>query len=365
MKYFLAGLFLPFGVFGQTITVNEMDKFTKERIIQTAVLPLKSSATEGMSLQFRSEGAKLFVVLSGHGRGAATIGIEDKALFLLANDSVIAGRSIGVQTYERDNDKNVYQYQYSLSHPSLEELTTYAVASIRIYNYKGYNDFDLPAAKGEEVKKWGLLFYKTLVKEKVILKLNPISLPQVSAHIGDSVLVSGKVTGVSYTGDSTNRVALLYLGAPYPKHYLTLIVPVIDSATEAFKEAYTNKVLTVSGRIVLQNKEPQIQVYSKEQLFVNTPVKLQEIGNYIGDSVLVYGRVLNEQQIEAPAGNFTILNIGEDFTLLTVAIQDRNKNGNTTTPEYTYKDKVVRIRGRVQWNNGKPEISVNNRGQID
>jgi len=107
MKYLFLGLILPFNSIAQQIAVNEIDRFTKQRIIKTSVVPLTSTSTEELTLQLRAEGTKLYVLLTGHGRGATTIGVDDKALFLLANDSVLSVQSTGVQSFEIDKNKRV------------------------------------------------------------------------------------------------------------------------------------------------------------------------------------------------------------------------------------------------------------------
>ncbi len=89
MKYLLWGLFLPFSSFAQQVTVNEIDKFTKQRVIQTSIVQVKFSSTDGLAFQLRSEGTKIYLTLTGYGWGTGAIGINDRVLLLLANDSVL------------------------------------------------------------------------------------------------------------------------------------------------------------------------------------------------------------------------------------------------------------------------------------
>ncbi len=368
MKYLFLGLILPFNSIAQQIAFNEIDRFTKQRIIKTSVVPLTSTSTEELTLQLRAEGTKLYVVLTGHGRGATTIGVDDKALFLLANDSVLSVQSTGVQSFEIDKNKRVYKHQYSLSPASLEQLAMFPVHGIRTYDYKGHNDFDIVATHANELKKESLLFYRTLLKEKVILKLTPISLAEVLRHIGDSVSLSGKVTGVDYAWDGRSKFALLYLGLAYPNQYLTLYIPATTNNLSGIspEEFYINKEISVRGTIVLRNNLPRMQINSKEQLFIKTPVKLEEITNYVGDSVLVYGQVISEVHLKEKENYFRLLNIGQAYPdqLLTVVIKDASKNNFPEAPDF-YEGKVVRVRGRVSLYNGKPGITVSKPDQID
>jgi len=368
MKYLFLILFLPFSSMAQKIAVNEIDRFTKQRIIETSPVPLKSSATEELALQLRSEGTEIYIVLSGYGGGASTLGEDDKALLLLSNDSVLAIQPIGIQSFQVDKDKSIFKHHYTLSPSLLEQLTRFPVQGIRTYNYKGYQDFDIVNAQADELKKSSFLFYSTLVKEKIIKKLTPIALAAVLKHIGDSVLLSGKVTGVDYTWDGKVKFAMIYLGLTHPNQYLTLFIPAATNnlSGESPEEFYVNKEISVKGSLVLKNNLPQMNINSKEQLYIETPVKLEEINNYIGDSVMVYGEVMSDVHLKENAKDLRVLNIGEAYPdqLLTVVIRNASKDNFPGAPDF-YEGKLVRIRGRVSIYNGKPEIIVNKPDQID
>ncbi len=368
MKYLFLGLLLPFGSIAQQIAVNEVDRFTKQRIIETSVIPLKSTSTEELALQLRSEGKKIYVVLRGHGRRATTIGTDDKALFLLANDSVLIVHSTGIQSSVIDKNRSVYKYQYSLSPASLEQLARFPLRGIRTYDYNGHNDFDIVDSQADELKNGSLLFYRTLLKEKIILKLIPIELAATLRHIGDSVSISGRVTGVDYAWDGKSKLALLYLGLPHPNQYLTLSIPATTNNFSGIspEEFYINKEISANGIIVLRNNLPQMHIDSKDQLYIKTPVKLDEITNFVGDSVLVYGEVISEVRLKEKEDDLRMLNIGKAYPdqLLTVVIRDASKNNFTEAFDF-YEGKVVRIRGRVSLYNGKPGITVSKPDQID
>jgi len=368
MKYLLWGLFLPFSSIAQQVTLNEIDRFTKQRVIETSIVRVKSTSPDELACQLRSEGAKIYVLLTGHGWGTGVIGINDKALLLLVNDSVLTLQSTGIQSYKIDDNKNSHKHQYSLSSASLEQLTKSSIKSLRIYYYNGHKDFDIVAGKANELKKGSLLFYNTLVKEKIILKLTPIALAEALKHIGDSVSLSGKVTGVDYAWDGMSKVALLYLGLPFPNQYITLSIPATTDnlSGTSTEEFYINKEISVKGTLMLSNNRPQMQIDSKDQLFINTPVKLDEIGNFVGDSVLVYGEVISEMQSKEKENEFRVLNIGEDYPdqLLTVFINDTAKNNFPQALNF-FEGKVVRVRGRVLLYNGKPGITVSKPDQID
>ena len=368
MKYLLWGLFLPFSSIAQQVTLNEIDRFTKQRVIETSIVRVKSTSPDELAFQLRSEGAKIYVLLTGYGWGTGIIGINDKALLLLVNDSVLTLQSTGIQSFKIDDNKNSHKHQYSLSSASLEQLTKSSIKSLRIYYYNGHKDFDIVAGKANELKKGSLLFYNTLVKEKIILKLTPIALAEALKHIGDSVSLSGKVTGVDYAWDGMSKVAWLYLGLPFPNQYITLSIPATTDnlSGTSTEEFYINKEISVKGPLMLRNNRPQMQINSKDQLFINTPVKLDEISNFVGDSVLVYGEVISEMQSKEKENEFRVLNIGEDYPdqLLTVFINDTAKNNFPQAFNF-FEGKVVRVRGRVLLYNGKPGITVSKPDQID
>jgi hypothetical protein len=368
MKYLLWGLFLPFSSFAQQITFNEIDRFTKQRVVQTSILQVKSTSTEELALQLRSEGDKIYLLLTGYGWGSGAISINDKLLLLLANDTVLTINSTGIQSFKVDNNKNIQKHQYNIAPGYVEQLARYPIQSLRIYYYDGHKDFDIATAQANELKKGNALFYNTLVKEKVILKLTPIALTYALKHIGDSVSLSGKVTGVDYAWDGKSKVALLYLGLPFPNHYMVLSIPASTdnlSGTSP-EEFYINKEISVKGTLVLRNNRPLMQVNSKKQLYINTPVKLEEINNYVGDSVLVYGQVISEMQLKEKEKNLRVLNMGIDYPdqLLTVFISDAAKNIFPQALNF-FEGKVVRVRGRVLLYNGKPGITVSKPDQID
>ncbi|MFN2439607.1 MAG: hypothetical protein ABR503_10440, partial [Chitinophagaceae bacterium] len=198
--------------------------------------------------------------------------------------------------------------------------------------------------------------------------LRPIPLAAALKYVGDSVTLTGKVTGVDYGWDGKSKFALLYLGLPHPNHYLTLSIPASTDNLSGInpEEFYINKEISVKGIIELKNNLPQMQINSKEQLYIETPVKLDEISNYVGDSVLVYGEVISEMYRKEKASDLRLLNIGLAYPdqLLTVVIRDGANNNFPAAPDF-YEGKVVRIRGRVALYNGKPEITVRKPEQID
>ena len=100
-----------------------------------------------------------------------------------------------------------------------------------------------------------------------------IDLADVSKHVGDSVVVEGKIFGVK-TFDKEGSPVLLNLGADFPKQVLTVAVfPAYPSGAMAMPtEKESGNTARVSGKIELYKGRPQIAVRTAGQLSI-TPAK--------------------------------------------------------------------------------------------
>lgn len=87
-----------------------------------------------------------------------------------------------------------------------------------------------------------------------------------------------------------------------------------------------------------------MHIDSKDQLYIKTPVKLDEITNFVADSVQVYGEVISEVRLKEKEDDLRMLNIGKAYPdqLLTVVIRDASKNNFPEASDF-YEGKVVRI----------------------
>jgi hypothetical protein len=95
-----------------------------------------------------------------------------------------------------------------------------------------------------------------------------IKLEDVSKHIGDSVKVCGKVAGIRYMEQATNKPTLINLGAAYPNQLLTVVI--WDDLRKQFEKApeelFADKNICVTGKIELYRERPQIVVRKMEQV---------------------------------------------------------------------------------------------------
>lgn len=110
----------------------------------------------------------------------------------------------------------------------------------------------------------------TLFFSVIAFSQTAVKLEDAAKHVGDSVIVCGKVADAAFVETMENSPTFLNLGAPYPDQLLNLIIwkdqrDQYDPVPEMF---YVNKNVCVTGKIELINDIPQIVIYSKSQLKV-------------------------------------------------------------------------------------------------
>jgi micrococcal nuclease len=269
-KFLLIILFIPSIAFCQKIKVNEIDKFIKQRRIETTSSVLKSGLNLGLSITLKAVGSNYFVVLNGHGAGAGTIGMEDQAIFLLDNDSTVTIQSTGIQSYEIIKDQNTYKHQYKISLPGLEALSKHNLKSLRKYDFKGYANFDILSKNQDELKNLSAIFLKELESQKMLFNQTTVKLEDISNYVGDSVNVCGKIFSGRYLQANDKKPTLLNVGAAYPNQLLTVVIYGVDR--QNFEDApeyfYKEKEVCISGVVELYNNKPQIVVRNKNQLTI-------------------------------------------------------------------------------------------------
>lgn len=100
-----------------------------------------------------------------------------------------------------------------------------------------------------------------------------IKAEEVGQHVGDSVIVTGKVAGGRYFAHSEGAPTLLNIGAPYPNQLFTVVIR--GTARKELggipEKDLLDKNVRVSGRVELYREKPQIVVYSASQLTVAEP----------------------------------------------------------------------------------------------
>lgn len=106
-----------------------------------------------------------------------------------------------------------------------------------------------------------LLFIGSVAKSQT-----KIAIGDVSKHIGETVTICDSV----YTTRALNGLALINIGAAFPKQLLTVVIYKADLAkfTEPEK-SYLNKKVCVTGKLVLYNEKPQIVVNEVKQIWLS------------------------------------------------------------------------------------------------
>jgi len=96
-----------------------------------------------------------------------------------------------------------------------------------------------------------------------------IKLEEISQHIGDSVIVCGKVEDIRYFETSKNQPTLLNIGAKFPNQLLTVVIWGNVRAEFKYKpEEMQGKQVCVTGRITLYKEKPQIIIENPGQITI-------------------------------------------------------------------------------------------------
>jgi hypothetical protein len=96
-----------------------------------------------------------------------------------------------------------------------------------------------------------------------------IKLEDVSKHVGDSVTVCGKVSGMRYFENSKNKPTFLNIGANHPNQLLTVVIWETARALFSSKvEELMDKEICITGRIILYKERPEIVIEKPEQIVI-------------------------------------------------------------------------------------------------
>ncbi|MBD0277939.1 MAG: hypothetical protein ICV81_08245 [Flavisolibacter sp.] len=369
MKYLLIFvLIFPFAAIAQKVKVNEYDKFIKQRRIELEPLSIISSRTANIALTFKAIGPDFYLLLSGFGWGASTIDDNNQVIFLLSNDSTVTLRSTGIQSYIVGVPYNSYKHQYFVTLPDLEELSRYDIVGIRKYSFNDFDDITLSKENAVRIKKSSFVFIEELKKAKVVQPLKNINMTDVSKHIGDSVSLCSKVFGIQYIGGAADKQILLNLGGYYPHHLLTAVIREQDKKRFNDKPdlVYNNKEVCLSGIIECYYNEPRIVLYRKEQISLKTPIRPDEASYFVGDSVILCGRVatVNSLPDMRQGGIILYMSTPQSYPTLIIDIRDSVSNKYPDLQGKFFTNKEIMVKGRILLVNGKSQITINNSDQI-
>jgi hypothetical protein len=163
--FFLLSLLFCFTIsFSQKLKVNETDKFTKQRRLQTDEIKMKVKMFDVVLLYLRAVDQSTYITIWGTGEGADVIGDGDQAIFLLDNDSTVTVYSTGVQDYTIGQNGDSYRHQYRITGEDIKKLSEHGIKSIRKYGAGGYIDINIPDKKQDAFIKTAALFLSELNK---------------------------------------------------------------------------------------------------------------------------------------------------------------------------------------------------------
>ena len=102
-----------------------------------------------------------------------------------------------------------------------------------------------------------------------------------------------------------------------------------------------------------------ICAFSQKQVSVN------DLTVHAGDSVIVTSTVYGGRYLQN--NSLTLLNLGAAYPnqLLTVVIRGDDRTKFSEAPETLFQGKDVQVKGKVEMYNGKPQIVVTSKEQID
>lgn len=89
---------------------------------------------------------------------------------------------------------------------------------------------------------------------------------EVKNHIGDSIIVQGKISGVRFF--ETSSKTLINIGAAYPDQLFTIVIlPEVRSKLHVFPTSKdVGNIVWVTGKVELYNGKPQIAINDVKQI---------------------------------------------------------------------------------------------------
>ena len=260
--------FLPLLLNAQKIKVNELDKFIKQKRIETFPLMILSAAKNKMAVTLSSVGPVLYLQLSGAGIGANRIDENDKVIFLFSNDSTVTVYSSGYQNFDIGMEVNNYRHNYKLTAADLFKLNKYQLQALRKYHGDQFDDIYITDVASNQFKQLTALFIQELSKDDLLPSAKAIVATDLSKHIGDSVTFVSRIAGSRYLLDSQVPTNLLDIGNMAPNELASLIIE--ERAKVQLgnppPQFFDGKTVRISGRVITVNGKPFIHIYNKEQL---------------------------------------------------------------------------------------------------
>lgn len=363
-------LLAPFLCLSQGSKASNYNKFSsKQRVEADAVPILGLTGKNRLTLGLTSAGSSLVLTLSGAGWGTTTIDKDDELLLLFSNDSVVTLKSVSLQSFEPNVQQNTYRHQYAVSGNDLLFLSRYNLVGIRKYSFGSFADIEIPLENADKVKRMGSSFLLALSGNSAGRWVRQVSAGDIQKYIGDSIMFCSRVIGVQPgTGAEEGMVVLLLQAgtAGQPIQVAIASKASIQAAAGAERK-FLNREVCISGVPVLRNNAPYLVVGRSEQITTTGTVGLNDINQYVGDSITVTGRVFTARYLPGLPDKPTIFYVREPFHPdqgLTLVIENKDR-ANFNRPEETFLNKTVRVSGRVLVDQRQYKMILRNSRQIE
>lgn len=358
----------PFLGSAQQVKVNEYDRFTKQRRVESEPLRIYNAGKANVSVAYRAAGPVLYLQMNGVGWGASAIDEGQQMIFLFANDSTVSVKSTEVQTSEMNASfQPSFKHSYFIKMPDLKFLSENEVVGIRKYGLGNHFDLKVTKENAAKLKKLTSLFLEELKIGNIFRPVQEINVADITKHIGDSVRVCTKVYSTRYYETVANKPTVLDVNYS-PASHLNIIIWEQDRKNfpGAPETLYNNKEVCVTGLVQSYNNIPQIIVRNRDQIAIKSALDVTEVNKFVGDSITVSGRVLSAANPGNTAASPTILTVAGSSPgeTLTVVVDNKSAGGFPASPENYYLNRDITVSGRLEMVQGKPQMVVTNKRQL-
>lgn len=169
-------MLLPMLAWGQKIARHEVDKFTKQSVIETSSEKIADFNKWKSLIPDPSEVVVSIRNVDGAWIMPTSIRLdeiqkyteEDGMTLLLENDATIVLKTlytgIGAEHVGLSNNRHAFNTAFELTNEDVENLRTNNIAAVRVSYLGGHKDFECNKSKGEKVKKMIKLIDDALLK---------------------------------------------------------------------------------------------------------------------------------------------------------------------------------------------------------
>ena len=125
------------------------------------------------------------------------------------------------------------------------------------------------------------------------------------------------------------------------------------------------KLFSLKSSVVMKFIVALVFSFISLSAFSQKEVSINDLSGHVGDSVVVTSTVYGGRFLSG--NSLTLLNMGAAYPnqLLTVVIRGDDRTKFDEAPETLFHGKDIQVKGKVEMYNGKPQIVVTTKEQID